>query len=136
LTTTPVRPASGASHHARRRRPQGGQATAEFALVLPFLLLFLLLVVQVALVARDYVLVVHAARAAVREASVDAGGRRVHAAATSVLPGARVEVGPHGDVGDPITVRVRYTVRTDVPIIGALLPDREISSTSVMRLER
>jgi hypothetical protein len=136
LIATVVRPASGASSHARRRRPQGGQATAEFALVLPCLLLFLLLVVQVALVARDYVLVVHAARAAVREASVDAGSRRVHAAATNVLPGARVEVGPRGDVGEPITVKVRYTVHTDVPIIGALLPDREITSTSVMRAER
>jgi hypothetical protein len=136
LTATTVRPASGACSHARRRRPQGGQATAEFALVLPFLLLFLLLVVQVALVARDYVLVVHAARAAVREASVDAGDGRVRAAATHVLEGARVDVGPRGAVGDPITVTVRYTVHTDVPIIGALLPDREISSTSVMRVER
>jgi hypothetical protein len=136
LTATSVGPAGGASPHARRRRPQGGQATAEFALVLPFLVLFLLLVVQVALVARDYVLVVHAARVAAREASADAGSRRVHAAATHVLKGARVDVGARGDVGDPITVTVRYTVRTDVPIIGALLPDRQISSTSVMRVER
>ena len=104
--------------------------------MLPFLVLFLLLLVQVALVARDYVLVVHAARAAVREASVDAGPTRVHAAATHVLQGAHVEVGPKGAVGDPITVTVTYTVHTDVPIIGALVPDREIRSTSVMRVER
>ena len=45
-----------------------GQAAVEVALVLPFLALVLLLVVQTALVVRDQVLVVHAAREAARAA--------------------------------------------------------------------
>jgi hypothetical protein len=126
----------GALHAARRHRGAAGQATAEFALVLPFLVLLLLGLLQVALIGRDYVLVVHAARAAVREASVDAGANRVRAAATSVLDGAEVDIGPRGEVGEPIRVSVRYKVRTDVPIVGALVPDRAITSTAVMRVER
>ncbi|MCU1429450.1 MAG: TadE-like protein [Actinomycetia bacterium] len=117
---------------ARRER---GQATVEFALVLPFLMLFMLAFVQVGIVARDYVLVVHAARAAVREASVDAPSSRVHGAATHVLKGASVTVGPRGAVGDPITATVRYTARTNLPIVGALFPDLTLSATAVMRIE-
>jgi hypothetical protein len=120
----------------RRGRAERGQSTVEFALVLPFLVMLLLAIVQVAVIARDYVVVVHAARAAAREASVDAGDGRVRAAATHVLPGAKVDVGPRGAVGDPITVTVHYEVHTDVPLVGALIPDRVLSATSVMRLER
>jgi Flp pilus assembly protein TadG len=119
-----------------RGRAQRGQATVELALVLPFLVLLMLMLLQVALVGRDYVLVVHAARAAVREASVDAGTARVRAAATHVLKGAKVDIGPKGSIGQPISVTVRYKVHTDVPVIGALVPDRELRATSVMRVER
>ena len=48
-----------------------GQSTVEVALLLPFVALLLLAVVQVGLVARDQVLVVHAAREAARAAAVD-----------------------------------------------------------------
>jgi hypothetical protein len=126
----------GVPRAARPTRGQRGQATVELALVLPFVVLLLLALVQVALVARDHVLVVHAARAAAREASVDAGAARVEAAATQVLPGADVDVGPRGGVGDEISVTVRYRARTDVPIVGALFPERDLRATSVMRIER
>ena len=59
--------------HGRSPRTDRGQASVELALVLPVLVLLLLALVQTALVARDEVLVQDAARAAVREASVDAG---------------------------------------------------------------
>ena len=133
---TPPLAVRGALFAARRDRGDRGQATAEFALVLPFLVLMLLALLQVALVARDYVAVTHAARAAVREASVDAGMQRVQAAATHVLQGAEVDVGPRGAVGDEISVSVRYQARTEVPIVGALFPDRELRATAVMRIER
>ncbi len=123
-------------NRVRRGRSEDGQATVEFALVLPFLVVLLLAIVQVALIARDYVAVVHAARAAVREASVDAGTGRVRAAATHVLPGAKIDIGPRGAVGDPITVTVHYTAHTDVPLVGALFPDQTLNATSQMRLER
>ena len=64
------------SERAVAARSDRGQATVELALVFPVLVLFLLALVQTALVARDAVLVQDAARAAVREASVDAGSDR------------------------------------------------------------
>ena len=75
--TRRVRPAR------RSACPQSGQATVEFALVLPLVIFLILAVLQTALVVRDYVATVHAAREAVRAASVDRrpgrrGRRRAH----------------------------------------------------------
>ena len=116
--------------------PERGQSTVEFALVLPMLVLFLFALVQVALIARDKVLVVHAARVAAREASVDAGADRVRAAATHALGGADVDVQRRGKVGDPVEVEVTYVSKTNLPLIGALVPDVTLHSTVVMRIER
>ena len=44
--------------------PESGQATVEFALVLPLVVFLILAVLQTALVVRDYVATVHAAREA------------------------------------------------------------------------
>ena len=104
--------------------------------MLPLLVLFLMAVFQVAAVARDQVLTVHAARAAVREASVGATPSRVHAAADDVLDGASVEVTKRGGIGEPLTVHVRYRSRTTLPLVGALFPDPELSARAVMRREK
>ena len=53
------------------RSDASGQATVEAALVLPFIVMLLLAVVQVGLLARDQVLVTHAAREAARAAAVN-----------------------------------------------------------------
>jgi Flp pilus assembly protein TadG len=120
-----------------RARPGGsGQATVEFALVLPLFVALLALLVQVALVARDEILVVHAARAAVREASVTANDDRVVAAARRSLPAADTRVVRRGPVGDDVEVEVTYVSKTDLPIVGALLPDLDLKSRAVMRVER
>ena len=113
-----------------------GQATAEFALVLPLCAFVLLVLVQGGVVIRDHVLVVHAARAAAREASVDSGEFRILGAVHRVLPDAVVDVGPHGAVGDPVEVAVRYVSRTDLPLVGPLLPDLTLTASVVMRIER
>ena len=69
--------------------PQSGQATVEFALILPLVVLLILAVLQTALVVRDYVATVHAAREAVRAASVD---RRSDAAGAAALGAAHRSV--------------------------------------------
>ena len=53
------------------RRAEHGQASVELALVLPVLMGLVVLLGQAGLVAKDYVLVAHAAREAVRAAVVD-----------------------------------------------------------------
>jgi len=113
-----------------------GQATAELALILPVVVLLLMAVFQVATVARDQVLTVQAARAAVREAAVDAGGNRVQAAARDVLPGATVDIVARGEIGAPIAVVVHYRAHTNLPLVGALFPDPELTARAVMRRER
>jgi Flp pilus assembly protein TadG len=128
--------------HSRRgarspaRPDTAGQSTVEFALVLPLFFGLLVLVFQIALVGRDEILVVHAARAAVREASVTTDRARIAAAATRTLPGAVVRVTRRGRVGEPVEVDVTYTSETDLPLVGAMLPDLTLHGRAVMRVER
>lgn len=113
-----------------------GQATVELALLLPLVLGLLVLVFQVALVGRDQVVVVHAARAAVREAALTPDPGRVREAATRSLPGAETRVLRRGPVGEPVEVEVAYRSVTDLPLIGSLLPDPDLRARAVMRVER
>jgi Flp pilus assembly protein TadG len=61
--------------HGSPHRGDGGQAAVEFALVLPLLAALLLVLVQVGLLVRDQVLVIHAAREAVRQVAVQDGAQ-------------------------------------------------------------
>ena len=118
------------------RRSDRGQAAVELALVLPVLLLFLIALLQTALVGRDQVLVQDAARAAVREASVGGSAERVRDAARRTLGDVSVEVHRTGGVGDPVTVVVHYRDHTDLPLVGPLYPDVVLHATATMRAER
>jgi Flp pilus assembly protein TadG len=113
-----------------------GQSTVEFALVLPLFFALLALLFQVALVARDEVMVVHAARAAVREASVTADPARIEAAATRSLSGVNAGVARRGRIGQPVEVDVVYVAKTDLPLVGALLPDLTLRASAVMSVEK
>ena len=70
------------------------------------------------------------ARAAVREAAVDAGRGRVDAAARDVLDGAVVDVTARGEIGEPVVVVVHYRSRTNLPLIGALVPGSAVDGES------
>lgn len=116
-----------------------GQAAVELALVLPLLVVLLLAVVQVALVARDQVLVVHAARSGAREAAAGADPAAVRRAAAEAggLESGRLAVdsrtsGPGRDV---VVTRVRFRVPTDVALVGPLVPDVVLEATASMRSE-
>jgi Flp pilus assembly protein TadG len=112
-----------------------GQAVVELALALPLLVLFLLTVVQLTVVVRDQLAIVHAAREGARAAAVsgapDGDAAAAARQATSLTP-LEVSVG-HTD--GSATVTVRYRSPTDVPLIGAVLPDIDIRSTATMRDE-
>ena len=99
-----------------------GQATVEFALILPLVILMLLAVLQTALVVRDYVGVVHAAREAARAVSVDRDPARPPPRRGASWRDADVSVGPRPAVGGPIRVEVRYVSHTDLPMVGPALP--------------
>ena len=122
----------------RRGRTDEGQAAVELALVLPLVVLLLLLAVQVALVARDQVLVVDAAREGVRAAAVD---RRPGAARRAVLARTPLKAGrlavetSYREGSVTVRVDVRYRSVTDLPLIGPLVPDLRLGANAAMRVE-
>jgi hypothetical protein len=123
----------GAGALAHRER---GQATVELALLLPLVVFAALAIVQVALVVRDELAVVHAAREAARAASVDRYPGAAARAAHRTLPGSAVDVGSRPGVGGELTVTVHFTSVTRVPLVGPLFPDPDLHASATMRVER
>jgi len=123
----------------RAARRDGGQASVELALVLPLVLVVLLLVAQVGLIVRDRVLVIHAAREAARAAVVDPrqGAAEEAARSRGGLDPGRLVVETRGGTasGDHLEVVVRYQAVTDLPLIGALVPDVDLQERVVVRVE-
>jgi hypothetical protein len=113
-----------------------GQATVELALTLPFVAVLGLVLVQGALLGRDQLMVIHAAREAARAASVDPDPAAPGEAARLVLPGATVATGVRPPPGEPMAVTVVYRSPTGLPLVGPLLPDPLLSARAVMRVER
>lgn len=115
----------------------GGQATVELALGFPVILIGVLLVLQLALVARDQLLVSHATREAARAAAVEprAGAARAAAqASTTALDPARLRI-ETDRIGPRVRVTVRYRSRTVLPLVGVLVPDPTLVGTVTMRIE-
>ncbi len=124
------------AHHGGCVRGDRGQATVELALVLPLLIVLMLLLMQLGFVARDFVRVAHASREAARAASVDPSDDRVREVVRHLLGEAAVDVERAGGIGEPVTASVQYVSRTEVPIIGALLPDITIDDSTTMAAEQ
>ncbi|MBA2609184.1 MAG: pilus assembly protein [Actinobacteria bacterium] len=103
------------------------------------MVLLLLAIVQVGLVVRDQILVVHAAREAARAAAVspdDAAARRAAVGSSGLEKGRiHVTVSGRGAPGSTLTVTVRYSAPTQVPLIGPLVPDVGLRAVASMRVE-
>lgn len=116
-----------------------GQSTVELALLLPVLVLLLLTVLQVGLVARDIVLVTHAAREAARAAAVDPapGAARSAALRSSGLRPDDLTVAVRGRTGPSgrVTVILNYHPTRAVPLVGEWVAKRTITATATMRVE-
>lgn len=116
-----------------------GQATVEVALILPLVVLLVMLTVQVGVVARNEVLVVHAAREAARAAAVSdddlSGAANRAAAAAGPLVKARMRVVVQMTGSEQVTVEVSYDDPTDVPLIGPLVPTVRHHATATMQHE-
>jgi len=127
------RPA-GSRHRRVRQGDDSGQATVEFALTLPVLLIVVLGLVQVGVAVRNELAVELAAREGARAASVTSNAARsASAAATSAvsLP-IVVSTSPQGSV---VTVTVTYVDPTNVPIIGRFLGPTTHTASVTMALE-
>jgi len=115
---------------------ENGQATVELAMMIPVLAVFLMLILQVALVVRGHVLVANASRAAARELSVDKNQSRAVDIAHKNSPNSTVTISRPSQAGQYLTVSVKETVKSSLPIVGIVFPDVTVSSRSVMRVEK
>jgi Flp pilus assembly protein TadG len=110
----------------------------EFALVLPLVLVVLLGIVEVAVVARSEIQLIHAAREGAREAAASPDTRRSVAAVRAALGdagrAARVTVRRPSHLGERATVTVRLTHTVATPVFGGF--SVELHAQSTMRVER
>jgi Flp pilus assembly protein TadG len=114
-----------------------GQAAVELALALPLVFLVVLAVVQVLVIARDQLAVIHAAREGARAAAVAADPQTEAASAARAASGLdndRLTV-EAAESGDKVSVVVRYRAPTDVALVGALVGDVTVTGEATMRVE-
>jgi Flp pilus assembly protein TadG len=127
------------SRHAVGAQVDQGQATVELVLLLPVIVLALAAIAQVTVLARDRLLVVHAAREAARAAAVDPTPQAASNAArqaTGLDPDRlSVTLGSERAPGDRLRVTVIYRAPTSVILIGPLLGDKVLSSDVTVRIE-
>jgi len=116
-------------------RRDRGQAAVELALCLPLLFIFLLGIVQLVVIVRDQLAVQLAAREAARAAAVAAqSGASAEGAAHRAVTLRPMSISAKTSA-DAVSVRVTHVTHTDVPMIGALLPDITVTAAATMALE-
>ena len=125
------------SHKIRVAEP--GQATVEFALVLPFLFLFSLSVVQIGSVANDQLALGHAARTAARAISLaDVDDENANQIALDSVQNS-ITLNPV-DVNIELSeilaqVTLSYQRQINIPIIGKLFNNVTLQATTSMPRE-
>lgn len=131
MTRRPASP-STPSHQS-----QAGQATVEFALVLPVIVLLLAGVVQIARLSALQIAVVNAARSGARAAAINETSGAVTNTVRSNLQGMNptVHVRRTGDIPNSVEVNVRVDV-TALPAIGWTTVSLHASSTMPLEDDR
>lgn len=117
------------------------QATAEFALVLPVLLMVFLLFAQAVMVMRAQIAVTAAAREGARKAVETGNTAMIEGAAARAASGldqnrlrVRVEGGPRRR-GEWVRVEVEYDVPVAIPAVEKLFPAITVKGRAEMRVE-
>ncbi len=125
----------------RLKRNERAQATAEFALVLPLLLLVFLLFVQAVTVMKAQIAVTAAAREGARKGVETGSPVLIEGAAVRSAAGldrdrlkVAVESGPRRR-GEWVRVEVEYEVPVAVPAVGRFLPPVTVRGSAEMRIE-
>jgi len=110
--------------YVRRDR---GQAAVEFVLTLPLVVILVLAVVQVAIVLTERARMESITWSAARSASVAPSPTTAAQDVVTELVGDDAKVLVDDD-GRFVTVRVRRTIATDVPVVGRFFPDVTVES--------
>ncbi len=117
---------------------ESGSAVVEFALVLPLILVLLMGLIEVAVIARTEIHVVHATREGAREAAASPDTSRAASAVRGALgergAAARIMISRPSTVGQRASVTVSMPYRVATPIFGGFTVT--LTSRAVMRVER
>ena len=115
------------------------QSTVELALLTPVIFTLLLWIAQFGLVLGQKITVTHAAREAARAVAVhnNPAIARQAALASGNLAEDRLRVSVSGDAqpGQLVTVKLSYAFPTDIPLVGTMIGDIDLSSSISMRAE-
>jgi Flp pilus assembly protein TadG len=136
--------------HRRRIASEQGQSAVEFALIAPFIVALILLVIQFGVAFHNYVTITDAARAGAREAIVarfgngnfDSAKQAVKDSAGALDQSTLNQPGMI-DISDPdgmtpgslVTVTVKYPYSINVPLIGMTVSSGTITAVAKERLE-
>jgi hypothetical protein len=102
---------------------------------MPIIAIFLLAIVQIVVIVRGQVAVIHAAREGARAAAVSASPNSAAVAASRAGAGIAPVIVATSTTGKTITVTVRFIDHTNVPLIGAFIPDITLIGRATMRFE-
>lgn len=111
-----------------------GQAAVEFVLTLPLVLLLVLTLVQLAIVLTERARLESITWNVARAASVSASPADIARRRVDELSGGGSDVDVE-EVDEFLTVRVRRTIATDVPIVGRFFPEVTVESELTLLLE-
>lgn len=116
-------------------RRDRGQAAVEFAIALPLVIMLVLGILQVAVVVRDQLALELAAREGARAASVAAAPSAAAAAAVEGATGLSGIETATSATSDSVTVTVRRTTRSQMPLLGLVIRDVELEASVTMTRE-
>jgi Flp pilus assembly protein TadG len=112
-----------------RLQPDNGQTIVEFAFVLPLLVLLVFGLLQFGVAFHNYLGITDATRVAARAAAVKRTNDPCGAATTAIQQtvsttqwsqiSSRITCAAGANVGDPVTITIRYPYRIGLPGFGA-----------------
>jgi Flp pilus assembly protein TadG len=112
-----------------------GQAAVEFAIALPLVVMLVFGMVQVTVIVRDQLAIELAARDGARAAAVSATPAAAAAAAAEAATSVR-PLSTDTTVGSAtVTVTVRHTNRSRLPLLGLVLRDVDLEASVTMARE-
>ena len=109
---------------------EAGQSTVEFALIIPVIAIFLMLILQVG------ILVTNSSREAARILSVENDFGKATMKAKETVNGAEVIISRPANQGEYLTVTIKDVVKSKIPILGVIFPDISVTSKTTMRVEK
>ena len=115
---------------------EAGQSTVEFALIIPVIAIFLMLILQVGVVVKQKILVTNSSREAARILSVENDFGKATMKAKETVNDAKVIISRPANQGEYLTVTIKDVVKSKIPILGVIFPDISVTSKTTMRVEK